>query len=620
MISFAAEDVVKKLKDRIKADFRNCFVLFDDFSPGDGSNPREEKTVGNILCKFFVTDSTGIDQLRSQIQSFSFEIPGRQVKFIDDPHFSPRNCHFKVILFDPLGPPTPELAQKIQSYTDRNSKIILDQKLLYVLAKEPDFNLPDALEFHLNGKSFSAFLVLDFDPLRGFPIAHCHEDLDIEKIKRTYPHWVDERNSETLKDHLGLISPFRSVRDSEGTYFNSMRLINVIAQVGTIKAINARSFTSPNGYRYLLRPQELTNTMYRFEDLFNRVDSPVKNQYTSLIIREEDCLEVAQSLGPRTAVLNMANEHHPGGGYKKGATAQEQSLFRRTTLSAALDPNFVGIKHRESFNAPRYPWNFDVIVTENVEVFRKSEFASEALSFFNPSPNKISVISTAAPQNPPVVHFDSSISDYQNDSHRQIMFRRWNCVFLSAIKHGIDSLVISPLGCDAFHNPVEAVCMIIVLMEFFYAKFFKSLTLSVIGDNFSICNSFLSNYRQRVNHMNPVTTPRVCRFLSECRDLYSEDHTYRFSHPPFCKVGNCSLEGSHAAFACHIPYCDRAHDCVNRDDKEHSAKYKHHTMCSSFMCTDFSIEHRSKFWHSPLCPKGYSCPKKDTGCKFSHKL
>ena len=46
---------------------------------------------------------------------------------------------------------------------------------------------------------------------------------------------------------------------------------------------------------------------------------------------EEDCLTVAEvhaSAGESVAVLNMANAKHPGGGFRRGAGAQEENIHR----------------------------------------------------------------------------------------------------------------------------------------------------------------------------------------------------------------------------------------------------------------------------------------------------
>ena len=80
-------------------------------------------------------------------------------------------------------------------------------------------------------------------------------------------------------------------------------------------------------------------------------------------------------------MLNLASAGHPGGGYLNGAGAQEENLFRRTTLSQSLE--FVKEFKRTQKLYPIY--GNEGIFSKNVVVFRGAESVSsnKAIRFFH---------------------------------------------------------------------------------------------------------------------------------------------------------------------------------------------------------------------------------------------
>lgn len=105
-----------------------------------------------------------------------------------------------------------------------------------------------------------------------------------------------------------------------------------------------------------------------------------------------DCLEAAliYSMGginkdskhnvqtKKVALLNMASAKRPGGGYKTGSGAQEENLFRRTSLAFSLED----IDHWDVDRKWIYPLPEFGKCVEHENTYRPNNLASPFKSFF----------------------------------------------------------------------------------------------------------------------------------------------------------------------------------------------------------------------------------------------
>lgn len=166
--------------------------------------------------------------------------------------------------------------------------------------------------------------------------------------------------------------------------------------------------------------------------------SPIKtqpNSITNVQIRNETTELVARDLtgqGHRPLVLNFANGHTAGGGYLRGARAQEETLCYASTLYETIKDSPMYKFHSR--------WNNDV--TDYALVSKTWVFRNETYDLLM-EPWQMDVITCAAP----IVYGSTSEKDAAN-----LMDSRIHRVLHIAHHLGYSSLVLGAWGCGAFRN------------------------------------------------------------------------------------------------------------------------------------------------------------------------
>ncbi|KAJ7057053.1 hypothetical protein C8F01DRAFT_992447 [Mycena amicta] len=171
--------------------------------------------------------------------------------------------------------------------------------------------------------------------------------------------------------------------------------------------------------------------------------APVPTQVACKVtVMEGDTLEVAYPLAirnsGRVAILSMASELRPGGGFLQGANSQEESLCMRATLYPSLPDAFY-----------RLP-EVGCIYTQDVCVFRGS-YGSDV----NPVAEWwfVDVISCPAVRSPDV----DQEAHYSDPAQRDLMREKIKCIFRAAVLQSCRRLVLGAFGCGAFGNPPREV-------------------------------------------------------------------------------------------------------------------------------------------------------------------
>jgi len=224
-----------------------------------------------------------------------------------------------------------------------------------------------------------------------------------------------------------------------------------------------------------------------------------KNQIQDheISVWNQDTFEAAlllQNDGLNPVVLNMANATHPGGGVLQGASAQEESLFRRSNYASSLMPHLnthlnqqlPTIKGKKHYLIPE----FGAIYTPNVQVFRGPE--KEGCKFTKPK--SVHIIASAA--------YDlNKHLPYKADLYQANMKEKIRAVLRVAHLHNHDSLILGAWGAGAFKNDPNLIAQLFndVLQEKEFSDCFKKIVFAVIDDNKSLNHQIFKKHFSNEN-------------------------------------------------------------------------------------------------------------------------
>jgi len=190
-----------------------------------------------------------------------------------------------------------------------------------------------------------------------------------------------------------------------------------------------------------------------------------------------DTIDVAfqlQQEGLNPLVLNMASAYKPGGGWRKGSRAQEESLFYRSTYAVSLE-NCMDLDEKRSWSYP-VPI-FGAIYSPDVFVFRGNAnqgypvYPWEQCTWMN-------FVAVAALRKPRLTH-----NRRLKQKDVNIMMMKIESIFKIALLKGHDSVVLGALGCGAYGNPPEDIAMIFREAIDAYLPFFRRITFAILDDH-----------------------------------------------------------------------------------------------------------------------------------------
>ena len=380
---------------------------------------------------------------------------------------------------------------------------------------------------------------------------------------------------------------------------------------------------------------------------------------TRVLVVKDDCVGEYANLiksGRRPVLLNMANATNPGGGYRKGDGAQEETLFRRSDYCRSLDvdlDDFIGDRAPRFFCSPdcqntpltsstaaMYPMDeYGCIYSTGLTFFRQPQ--ETGYEYMETPLENVAAIAMAAYRDPKLD------GDMLSPKYAVGMRKKMENIFAIAQHHKNDSMVLSAFGCGAFRNPPEHVARLFQSVIEQYAGFFDSIIFAIIDDHntgsslnpggnykpfadlldgryfeaarsISTANAMLGPYRllDDADTVNEVAICALvpCQFGARCRSLTDSKHTDQYSHPSVCLetvVSNkCDRLSDvvHTTSFLHRNQCRYGGECRQIDDPKHAAEYDHPSSCPQRgECQNMDDNHLKQYRHVPLCSYGQKC-------------
>lgn len=217
----------------------------------------------------------------------------------------------------------------------------------------------------------------------------------------------------------------------------------------------------------------------------------------------------------KTAVLNFANPHNPGGGVHNGAMAQEECLCRSSNLYLCIsNKNVFKDYYLYHKDMNHYFFSDRLIYTKGVTVFKDDSDVPQIMpknKWFN-----VDVITCAAPY--------IAKRKYTNKTALKELFKgRIKNIFEAAIDNDVEVVILGAFGCGAFKNPPEVVAKAFheVIDENNYGNYFKKIVFAIPkGNNFyRFDDEFFGEYHTTVLVTPPM--PLIEPLRSKC-----ENHNY----------------------------------------------------------------------------------------------
>ena len=194
------------------------------------------------------------------------------------------------------------------------------------------------------------------------------------------------------------------------------------------------------------------------------------NDFCTVSVINSDSFEAGRRY-ENALVMNFANAHNPGGGFRHGANAQEEALCRCSTLYASIRSKKASEMYRYNNTHISLVESDYMLISPNVAIFRDER--CELLA----SPVVMGVVTVPAPN-----RYGAALLA-GNEQIKNTFIRRIRIMLAAAAKYGYKNLVLGAWGCGAFGNKPDEVAGYFrqVIFDEEYGRCFDEICFAIYG-------------------------------------------------------------------------------------------------------------------------------------------
>ena len=241
----------------------------------------------------------------------------------------------------------------------------------------------------------------------------------------------------------------------KGEFLKDENKIQVKAEIE--QSVSLTFTSSPADLEALIDQQTTQVTGYTTE-------IEVKNLSTIAALIQEGSTQ-------KVAILNFASAKNPGGGFIGGASAQEESLARSSSLYASLTKDLTMYHYNKAHTT--FLYSDYMIYSPNVLFWMDDE------GTFLESLVKVDVITAPAPNQGAMLQHKRQ---NEIDAIEEVFKKRMDKILALAVSQQVECLILGAWGCGVFQNdPKKVAAYFKDAIEYTYKNQFKKIVFAIYG-------------------------------------------------------------------------------------------------------------------------------------------